>query len=126
MKLLTMMALAIATSIAVVSVAMSKTNPTSQEYEDYAVNQLTQYLKNDVCQKTSKLIESLLNSRCDKLVDSTNPQMRDLIRTTTERQDFMLFSVYRTDLTLGAWLPGYKFETVGAFHNFYTYRAEQQ
>ncbi|MBU7586088.1 MAG: DUF4359 domain-containing protein [Nostoc sp. TH1S01] len=126
MKLLTIMALAIATSIAVVGVAMSKTNPTSKEYEDYAVNQLTQYLKNDVCKKTSKLIENLLNSRCDKLVDSTNPQMRELLEKTTERQDFLLFSVYRTDLTLGAWLPGYKFETVGAFHNFYTYSAEQQ
>ncbi|WP_044499969.1 DUF4359 domain-containing protein [Nostoc sp. PCC 7107] len=126
MKLWTIMALAIATSIVVVGVAMSKTNPTSDEYEEYAVHRLTQYLKSDVCKKTSKLIESLLNSSCDKLVDSTNPQMRELLVKTTERQNFFLFSVYRTDLTLGVWLPGYKFETVGAFHNFYTYSAEEQ
>jgi len=126
MKLLTIMAFAIAASIGVVGVAMAKTNPTSNEYEEYAVNRLTEYLKSDVCKKTSKLIENLLNSSCDKLVDSTNPQMRELLAKTTERQNFLLFSVYRTDLTLGAWLPGYKFETVGAFHNFYTYSAEQQ
>ncbi|MCC5637770.1 DUF4359 domain-containing protein [Nostoc sp. CHAB 5844] len=126
MKLLTVMTFAIAASIGVVSVAMSTTNPTVDEYEEYAVNRLTQYLKIDVCKKTSKLIENLLNSSCEKLVDSTNPQIRELLVKTTERQNFLLFSIYRTDLTLGAWLPGYKFETVGAFHNFYTYSAEQQ
>jgi len=126
MKLLTIMAFAIAAGLAVFGVAMSKTNPTQDEYEEYAVNRLSQYIKTDVCKKTSKLIENLLNTSCDKMVDSANPQMRELLSKTTDRQDFMLFSVYRTDLTLGSWLPGYKFETVGAFNNFYTYRAEQQ
>jgi hypothetical protein len=79
-----------------------------------------------VCKKTSKLLEKLLNSNCDKLVDSTNPQIREVVSKTTERQDFFLFSIYRTDLTLGSWLPGYQFETVGAFNNFYTYTAEQK
>ncbi|MBD2440246.1 DUF4359 domain-containing protein [Nostoc sp. FACHB-110] len=126
MRLVSIMALAIATGFAVFGVAMSKTNPTQNEYEEYAVQQLTQYLKTDVCKKTSKLIENLLNSSCSKMVDSANPRMREVISKTTDRQDFILFSVYRTDLTLGSWLPGYKFETVGAFHNFYTYSAEQQ
>lgn len=126
MKLLTIMAFAIATGIVVAGVAMSQSNPTQDKYEEYAVDRLTQYLKSDVCKKTSKLIENLLNSSCNKIVDSTNPQIRDLVSKTTERQDFLLFSVYRTDLTLGTWLPGYKFETVGAFNNFYTYSAEQQ
>jgi hypothetical protein len=126
MKLLSIMTVAIAAGLAVFGVTMSKTNPNQDAYEEYAVNQLSQYLKTDVCKQTSKLIENLLNSSCDKIVDSANPQMREVLSKTTDRQDFILFSVYRTDFTINSWLPGYKFETVGAFNNFYTYKAEQQ
>jgi hypothetical protein len=34
--------------------------------------------------------------------------------------------VYRTEFKLNSWIPSYRFETVGAFNNFYTYTAEQQ
>jgi len=70
MKLLNIMALAIAGSMAVFGLVLSKTNPTQSQYEEYAVNRLTEYLKTDVCRKTPKLIENLLHSNCDKLVDS--------------------------------------------------------
>jgi Domain of unknown function (DUF4359) len=126
MKLLTIMAFAIAAGLAAFGVGMAKTNPSQDQYEEYAVQRLSQYLKGDVCKKTSKLIENIINTSCDKIVDSANPQMQQLLSQTTERQDFFFFSVYRTDLRLNSWLPGYKFETVGAFDNFYTYTAEEQ
>lgn len=111
---------------AVLGVAMAKTNPNQVEYENYAVQKLTGYLKSDVCNKTSKLIEKLINTKCDKLVDSANPQIREVLSATTERQDFVLFSIYRTEFKLSTWIPAYRFETVGAFNNFYTYNAEEQ
>ncbi|MBH8574306.1 DUF4359 domain-containing protein [Nostocaceae cyanobacterium CENA369] len=126
MKALTIMTYVGAAGLAVCGVTMAKTNPSQPEYEEYAMQRLTQYLKQDVCNKTSRLIENLLHSKCDKLVDSANPQIKDILAATTQRQDFVVFSVYRTDLKVSAWLPSYKFETVGAFNNFYTYSAEQQ
>lgn len=127
MKLLTIMASVGALGLAaVLGLGMATTNPNQTKYEEYAVQRLTEYLKNDVCNKTTKLLERLINYNCDKLVDSANPQMRQLLSATTERQDFVLFSIYRTELKLSTWIPSYKFETVGAFNNFYTYMAEEQ
>lgn len=127
MKPLTIMASIGALGLAaVLGIAMAQTNPNQAEYEDYAVQRLTEYLKGDVCNKTTKFLQRLINYNCDKLVDSANPQIRQLLSTTTERQDFFLFSIYRTELKISDFIPSYKFETVGAFNNFYTYTAQEQ
>ncbi|MBD2500338.1 DUF4359 domain-containing protein [Anabaena azotica] len=127
MKSLTFMASIGALGLAaVLGVAMAQTNPNQAEYEDYAVQRLTGYLKSDVCNKTTKFLQSLINYNCDKLIDSANPQIRQLLSATTERQDFFLFSIYRTELKISDLIPSYKFETVGAFNNFYTYTAQEQ
>ncbi len=119
------------TSVGVVAlfllgVVMVKTNPSETAYQEYAVSELTDYLKSDVCKKTTNILEKVINMNCGKLVDTANPQIRDIIGATTQRQDFVIFSVYRTDLKINDWIPGYKFETVAAFDNFYTYSAEQK
>ncbi|MEH2362840.1 DUF4359 domain-containing protein [Nostoc sp.] len=115
-----------AAGLAVLGVAMAKTNPSQVEYEEYAVQRLTKYLKTDVCKKTTNIIENLIRFNCDKLVDSANPQIQEIITRTTERQNYIIFSIYRTDLKINSWIPSYKFETVAAFDQFYTYTAEQQ
>ncbi|MBD2607187.1 DUF4359 domain-containing protein [Scytonema hofmannii FACHB-248] len=125
MRLSTIMTYVVGVGLVVLGVTMAKTNPSQAEYEEYAVQQLTKYLKSDVCKKTPKVLENLIKLDCDKLVDSTSPQVRELVAGTTERQDFIIFSIYRTDLKLNSWLPSYTFESVGAFENFYTYNAEQ-
>jgi len=112
--------------LAALGVAMAKTNPSKAEYEEYAVQRLTEYLKKNVCKKTPSLLEHLINVNCDKLVDSAKPQMREVIVGNTQRQDFIIFSIYRTDFTLNSWVPSYKLETVGAFDKFYTYNSEKQ
>ncbi|MEA5505444.1 DUF4359 domain-containing protein [Halotia wernerae UHCC 0503] len=126
MKPLTIMAYTGAAGLAVLGVTMAKTNPSQTEYEEYGVQRLTQYLKEDVCNKTPKLIESLIHSNCQKMVDSANPRIKEVLALTTQRQDFIFFSIYRTDFKLSNWIPSYRFETVGALNNFYTYTAEQQ
>jgi hypothetical protein len=107
-------------------VVMTKTNPAQPAYEQYAVSELTNYIKGSVCKKTPDILEKIVNLKCDKLVDTANPQIRDVIAATTDRQDFIVFSIYRTELKLNDWIPSYKFETVGAFNNFYTYNAEEK
>ncbi len=115
-----------AAGLAALGVTMAKTNPSQVEYEKYAVQRLSEYLKTDVCKNTTNIIENLIRFNCDKLVDSANPQIQEIIARTTERQNYMIFSVYRTDLKISSWIPSYKFETVGAFDQFYTYTAEKQ
>ncbi len=125
MRLSTIMTYVVGVGLVVLGVTMAKTNPSQAEYEEYAVQRLTKYLKSDVCKKTPKMLENLIKLDCNKLVDSANPQVRELVAATTERQDFIIFSIYHTDLKLNSWLPSYTFESVGAFETFYTYSAEQ-
>ena len=118
------------TSVGVVTLfllgaVMVKTNPREAAYQQYAVGELTGYLKSNVCKKTPTILEKIINVNCDKLVETANPEMRDIIAATTERHDFIVFSIYRTDLKINDWIPGYRFETVGAFDNFYTYSAQK-
>ncbi|MEH2375245.1 DUF4359 domain-containing protein [Nostoc sp.] len=115
-----------AAGLAALGVTMAKTNPSHVEYEEYAVQRLTKYLKTDVCKKSTNFIENLIHFNCDKLVDSANPQIQEIIARTTERQNYIIFSIYRTDLKINSWIPSYKFETVGALDQFYTYTAEKQ
>jgi Domain of unknown function (DUF4359) len=107
-------------------VAMVKTNPSEAAYQQYAVGEMTGYLKSNVCKKTPTILEKIINVNCNKLLESANPEIRDIIAATTERHDFIIFSIYRTDLKINDWIPGYRFETVGAFDSFYTYSAEQK
>lgn len=112
--------------LSLVGVTMVKTNPSEAKYEQYAVRELSSYVKSNVCKKTPDILEKVINTNCNKLVDEANPHIHDLIAATTDRHDFIVFSIYRTELKLNDWVPSYKFETVGAFDNFYTYNVEQK
>ncbi|MBF2066029.1 MAG: DUF4359 domain-containing protein [Calothrix sp. C42_A2020_038] len=105
--------------------AMVKSNPNEAAYQEYAVQELSNYLKSNVCKKSLGILEKLINNRCDKIVDTASPQMHDIIAASTVRHDFVIFSVYHTELKISDWVPSYKFETVGAFDRFYTYNAQQ-
>lgn len=105
---------------------MTVTNPSQPAYEEYGVQRLIVYLKNDVCTKTPKTFESLLKRNCTVLIDSIRPQMQQIFSKSTQRQNFIFFSVYQTDLSITPFIPSYHFETVGAFQNFYTYTVKKQ
>ncbi len=138
MKFFTIITYVGVAGVVALGVAMANTNPSQAEYEEYAVQQLTGYLKTNVCKKTPKLLESIIKFDCPQMVDSANPQIREIITESTQQQNFIIFSIYRTDLKVSSLIPGlgldsffssipgYQFETVGAFDQFYTYKAEQQ
>lgn len=124
--------------LAALVVVMTQTNPNQVEYEEYAAQRLTEYLNTNVCKKTPKFLEHVIKFNCRQVVNSAQPQIREIIVESTERQDFIVFSIYRTDLNVNSLIPilrvdsilpstpGYKFETLGAFNQFYTYKVEQQ
>ncbi|MER3490856.1 MAG: hypothetical protein C4323_00150 [Mastigocladus sp. ERB_26_2] len=138
MKALTIMAYVGVFGLAALGVAMAKTNPSQVEYEEYAARRLTEYLNTNVCKKNPKFLENVIQFSCRQVVDSAQPQLREIIADSTVRQDFIVFSIYRTDLNVNSLIPalrldsilpstpGYQFETLGAFNQFYTYKAEQQ
>ncbi|MGB3205425.1 MAG: DUF4359 domain-containing protein [Crinalium sp.] len=117
-----------------IGAAMALTNPNQDTYEEYAVEQLTRYLQKDICPKAPSILGVSLQSQCNSIIQSNQPQIKQLISRTTQRQNFIIFSVYKTDLSAQTIvpflpqnvLPEYHFETVGAFDNFYTYQAQER
>lgn len=105
---------------------MAATNPSLSAYEAYAVQRLTEYLKSDVCSQVPEAFGDFLQRNCAKIVDSSQEQMRLIVTQATQQQNFILFSIYRTNLSVNPLLPSYQFETLGVFNNFYTYSAERQ
>ncbi|NET55592.1 MAG: DUF4359 domain-containing protein [Symploca sp. SIO2E6] len=115
--------------------AMAVTNPPQDAYDEYAVEQLSVYLKKEGCNQVPQLpevedffpqAEEFLQSQCKSLVDTARPQIKQILSQKTERQNLLIFSIYRTDLDLGLSLPAYHFETVGVFQKFYIYQFKEQ
>ena len=106
-------------------VAMAISNPSQSDYEDYALAQLTDYLKNNVCPEAPKAFGRSLQRQCTILVDTGRPRLKNMINENTYQQNMIFFSIYRTDLAISPLLPSYHFETIGVFQKFYIYQAEK-
>lgn len=101
------------------------TNPGQKAYEDYAVTTLSIYLKEDICNQGDGKLGEFLTSQCKSLVDVSRPQLQEFISTKTQRRNFLVFSIYETNLALFESLPSYRFQTVGLLQQFYTYEHEE-
>jgi hypothetical protein len=115
-------------------VSLAVSNPSQSEYEDYATVQLTEYLQKNVCPQAPKIWGKSLKRECKRLVDSNQSEIKDLISQTTERYNFILFSIYKTELSItkvspflpSDLLPSYHFGTLAFGQKFYIYQAEQK
>ncbi|HAA27915.1 MAG TPA: hypothetical protein DCE56_09965 [Cyanobacteria bacterium UBA8553] len=114
------------TVLTALGVTMALTNPSPDTYEEYAVEQLSTYLKNEGCTQVPVILGDSLKRQCKTLVDKNRPQIEQLVAQTTQRQNFIVFSIYRTNLEVGSFLPVYRFETLGVFQQFYIYKAGRQ
>lgn len=97
------------------------TNPGKAKYEEYASEALKSYLKDRVCQDVTEI----LSNPCTILVDIARPQLAMAIAQKTQRKNFLIFSIYQTDLSIATALPEYEFGTVAILDYFYTYQANK-
>ncbi|MDB9427628.1 DUF4359 domain-containing protein [Microcystis aeruginosa CS-555/01A07] len=101
------------------------TNPNRQDYEQYASQRLTSYLKDNVCARAqaSPEVQALLRGYCKMLVDTGHPFLQEAIAANTTRKNFLIFSVYQTELSFPPPLPSYQFSSVGFLNKLYIYEA---
>jgi hypothetical protein len=101
-------------------------NPRSQDYEEFAINELSTYLKENACDQLNNELTSL-QSPCQSLlkilIDTSQAELKEMITQQTEQQNFILFTVYRTTLNLPSPLPSYEVETLGILQHFFIYHA---
>jgi uncharacterized protein YceK len=129
MKGLKVTAIVAGITLAGAGAILATTNPTQSAYEKFATKQLIAYLEQNTCAKAPFGLER----RCKSLLESNQSQIQTLIAQGTQRQNFIFFSLYTTDLSaekvlpigLGDLLPSYNFGTVGIFQNFHIYKAKK-
>jgi len=99
---------------------LAATNPQQNKYEQFASEQLTLYAKENICQATSPGIDQVIRSQmCHMMVETGKAQIPRVVRETTTRNNYFLFSIYDTNLYF------YKFRTIGIFNNFYVLDIDQ-
>ncbi len=111
---------------------MVSTNPSPDEFEAYALEQM----KTELC----KQVPAGFGKECPGFLEQNKVSVKKMIRENTQRRDYYLFSRYQTSLSLRSVLPqdvmpflslmpiptGYDLETIGIFGNFYTYQAQSK
>lgn len=126
MKLKSWKLSAIIGGIAVIGVggAMAATNPSRASYKSYAAAKMSTHLKEEVCSDAPEILQS----SCASLVDMGRDPMKDMIDNSTERHNYLFFSIYETNLELPN-VPGvksYRFKTIGIFQNLWVYESQEQ
>ena len=127
MKIVNLTAGIVGVLLLVGTVTLAMTNPKQEAFENFAV----QRIREDACKKAPLG----LASQCPRFVDDNQAEIKKVIARNTDRQDYLVFSFYQTDLSVRAivpdlaFLPGmptYHFETVGLFGKFYLYEAKKR
>jgi Domain of unknown function (DUF4359) len=108
------------------AIAAGITNPDQETYQNFATTKVDLYIQEQGCAKIPASLGDFLQNQCKLLVKKMNPELANLVIKNTQRKNFLLFSVYVTELTLPSPLPSYHFETLGGLNNFWILKAEEQ
>lgn len=97
------------------------TNPDRAAYETYAIEQVGE-LARDRCSQAPAGLGILLQAPCRAAIESLKPQIRPLLSATTTRQNWLFFSIYRSDISIPAIDFKGRVESIGIFNKFCTYK----
>lgn len=133
MKGLKVFGYVVGAAIVGIGAAMAVTNPDQTAYDEFATRQLTAYLDEQFCDNAPGFLGNTLQEQCKAFLDGNQSEIRAIIASNTERQNYFLFSIYKTNLSaeellppiLSDAVPSYHFETVGLFQSFQIYRADR-
>jgi Domain of unknown function (DUF4359) len=97
------------------------TNPDRVAYENYAVEQAGNLAKAE-CDRVPGGLGMLVQQPCRAAIEAYKPQIKPLLAATTTRQNWGLFSIYRSDISIPAVNFNGRVESIGLFDRFYTYK----
>jgi hypothetical protein len=127
MKTLKLLVMALGLGVAGVGAVLAATNPDEAAFEEFALQQV----KAEGC----KELPEVIRSRCPQFVQDNQAQIKKMLIRSTERENYVFFSIYRTNLSARSLvpelpmfldLPAFHLETVGLFGRFHIYEAAQQ
>jgi uncharacterized protein YceK len=101
---------------------MALTNPDRSAYEHYAVDRIGDLAQAE-CDRAPAGLGVLIQETCLAAIAAYKPQLRPILATTTSRQNWILFSIYRSDISIPAVNFQTRVESIGIFDRFFVYKA---
>ena len=112
-------------TVVIIILGLGVTNPNSNEYKTYAADKISRELKDNTCTQLDNSAESYLIKSCQILVNSIEPHIETAISRNTKHSNWLIFSIYKTQLQVNSLIPEYCFTTIGIFDLFLTYQIEE-
>lgn len=100
---------------------MALTNPDRSAYETVAVDRIGEIAK-DQCDRAPAGLGVFLKEPCQAAIVAYKPQLRLLLTEHTSRQNWVIFSIYRSDISIPAANLNAQVETIGIFDRFFIYK----
>jgi Domain of unknown function (DUF4359) len=98
------------------SVALAANNPRQEHYTDFATQTVSKFLIRDLCRAndhTPKLFDTMIKDGCQAFMQQGKTELHAFIAHNTERQNFILFSLYTTEF------PIRPLRVLGIFNHFF-------
>lgn len=104
---------AILIGAAAIAGVMAVSNPSKERYVDYATEYFAEAGKNSLCSSDLPLAAQ---QSCKFVMSQGKGVIKPYIENSTKQQNFVLFSIYATDM------PNKKLTTIAAFGNFFMFK----
>jgi hypothetical protein len=99
-----------------VGTVLALTNPSSTVYHHYAAKTVSLFVMRDLCQERmpqSEMLKSFTLESCQGIADQGETAILSFIQNNTDHQNFILFSLYTTEL------PMRSLRVLGIFNRFF-------
>jgi Domain of unknown function (DUF4359) len=103
------------------AIGLILTNPNHATYETYATEQIAELAK-EQCNQVPRGYVSLFHSPCRTAIEIFKPELRLLVAAHTQRQNWYLVSIYRSEIVIPGVKSNVAMESIGVLNNFYTYK----
>jgi Domain of unknown function (DUF4359) len=102
-------------AMASITLILVLTNPRQEAYTEFATRTVSKFLVRDLCKANAqapKGFETLVKDGCQAFMRQGSTEIHSFIEHNTERQDFLVFSLYTTDF------PIRPLRVLGIFNHF--------
>jgi Domain of unknown function (DUF4359) len=100
---------------------MALTNPDRAAYENYAVDRIGDLAKAE-CARAPAGLGVFIQEPCRAAIEAYKPDLRPILAAATSRQNWVLFSIYRSNILIPMVNLNVKIESIGIFDRFFVYK----
>jgi Domain of unknown function (DUF4359) len=100
---------------------MFLTNPSRAAYESFAVDRIGELAK-DKCDHAPDGLGVFIQGPCRAAIEAYKPELRPILVAATSRQNWVLFSIYRSKIMVPIVNLQVQVESIGIFDRFFVYR----